>query len=111
MIGVNRVRVSDGRIRHTTVHSEFAAQYAPKSAGFDVILWRDWAFDHPPEPTCGLLGHRPQERSRAARGAVAERLTLDGSEDDGILEAAVEFVPVMNADDLRMALAKVAAKG
>ena len=35
---------------------------------------------------------------------IAEPLFLN-------LEAAVEFVPVMNADDLRTALAKVAAKG
>ena len=35
---------------------------------------------------------------------IAEPLFLN-------LEAAVEFVPVMNADDLRTALAKVASKG
>ncbi len=35
---------------------------------------------------------------------IAEPLFLN-------LDAAVEFVPVMNADDLRTALAKVAAKG
>ena len=41
VIGVNRVRVSDGQIHHTTIRSEFAAQYVPKSAGLGVILWRD----------------------------------------------------------------------
>ena len=51
------------------------------------ILWRDWTVGHPPEPTCGPSSQRPQERSRAVRRAVAQRLALDGSEDAGTLNA------------------------
>lgn len=53
----------------------------------EIILWRDWTGGHPPALTCGPSSQRPQERSRAARRAVAQRLALDGSEDAGTLNA------------------------